>query len=70
MKEPVYECKICDTTLERWEQGKYIWCARCRHIWDEGFNAGIQNRDLLMGTKGMMDTVMLYEKLAPYMVIG
>ena len=66
MKEPVYECQVCGTTLERWEQGKYTWCKRCREIWGRGFDDGIRYAEAVKNVKGTMELIYLMDRVAPY----
>ena len=66
--EVVYECERCSATLERWQQGSVTWCSRCQTIWDEGFRAGLENRDTVMEAKSTLEMVYLYEALCPYKV--
>ncbi len=68
VKEPVYECEICGETLERYQQGKYRWCTRCRQVWHEGFNCGLQFHDEFMGAEGILEAAFIMEKIAPYMI--
>lgn len=66
MNEPVYECEACGATLERWEQGKYVWCGRCRSIWGMGFDAGLKHAEQVKSTDSAMGIVYLVECIAPY----
>jgi ribosomal protein L37AE/L43A len=68
MKEPIYECEKCGTTLERSEQGVYTWCERCRSIWNDGFWEGAKSYRDIIAICDANDLTKLMEARCTYMV--
>lgn len=67
-EETVYDCQICGETLERAEQGRYLWCPRCRRLWDDGFNRGLTCFKRFCEVRTKDELVELVGKEAPYSV--
>ena len=68
--DPIYDCLMCGETLPRHEQGRYVWCARCRTIWDKGFETGLAECRRMKELSSVDEIREAVDAVAPYTVKG
>ena len=68
MKDPVYECERCGDTLEKWQQGKVIWCTKCQKTWEDGFWEGVKAHSQIVSVCDDRELSRIMSIRAPYLV--